>query len=323
MSQHDSALRSYLRQIGEFPLLRPEQEIELSREISTMLELVKRKSDGEELTPKQLRAIKRGTKAKQKFVQSNLRLVVGIAKRYQRQRRTMELLDLIQEGSIGLSRAVEKFDPTRGYKFSTYAYLWIRQEIQHAIQWYDFSVRLPLPIHNKLIGISKTRQLLAQELGREPSSAEVAKHLNVDLTALTEAIRLTQYVGSLDEQIPGGDGGGCLGDLIADPSGGTAAEHLDWLSDQHDMDRLADFLADQIDPQARDVLLSRHGEHTEPWSEIEGRTGLNRATLQAIDFRARNRLRRLMAGLPVAATAASETAHSVQCGKQVSLFDMV
>ena len=326
MMQSNSALRSYLQQIGEFPLLRPEQEIELSREISTMLELVKRKSDGEELTPKQLRAIKRGTRAKQKFVQSNLRLVVGVAKRYQRQRRTMELLDLIQEGSIGLSRAVEKFDPTRGYKFSTYAYFWIRQEIQHAIQWYDFSVRLPLPIHNKLIGISKTRQLLAQELGREPSSAEVAKHLNVDVTALTEAIRLTQYVGSLDEQIPGGDGGGCLGDLIADPTAMSADEHLDWLSDQHEIDRLEGFLADRIDPQAREVLLGRYGDKVEPWSEIEGRTGLSRATLQAIEFRARNRLRRLMAGLPVSATtatAASETAHSVQGGKQVSLFDMV
>ena len=323
MMQSNSTLRNYLRQLSEFPLLRPEQEIELSRKISAMLELVKRETDGEEMTPEQRRTIKRGIKAKQRFIESNLRLVVGIAKTYQPHRRTLELLDLIQEGSFGLSRAVEKFDPTRGYKFSTYAYPWIRQAIQHAIHWHDFSVRLPLPIHNQLIKISKAQQFLAQTLGREPSSVEVAKHLDVDIAVLTEAIRRTRYVGSLDEQIPGVDGGGCLGDLIADPAALSASEHLDQLSDQHEIDRMDGFLADRIDPQAREVLLSRHGERVQPWSEIEGRTGLSRATLQAIDVRARNRLRRLMTGLPVSATAAQGTAKSGQGGEQVSLFDML
>jgi RNA polymerase sigma factor (sigma-70 family) len=237
MMQSNSALRSYLRQLGEFPLLRPEQEIELSRKISAMLELVKLEADGEEMTPEQRRTIKRGIKAKQRFIESNLRLVVGIAKKYQSSRRTLELLDLIQEGSIGLSRAVEMFDPEKGYKFSTYAYWWIRQAIQRSIQWDDFIVRLPLPIHNQLIKISKAQQSLAQTLGREPSSAEVAKHLNVDLQVLTEAIRRTRYVGSLDEQMPGADGNGTYGDLLADPAAMTASEHLDWLSDRHEADR--------------------------------------------------------------------------------------
>jgi RNA polymerase primary sigma factor len=325
MMQSNSALRDYLKQIGRYPLLTTEQEIELSRKISIMLELVERESEGEEITAEQRRSIRLGVRAKQKFIQSNLRLVVGIAKTYQPHRRTLELLDLIQEGTFGLSRAVEKFDPTRGYKFSTYAYPWIRQAIQHAIHWHDFNVRLPLPIHNQLIKISKAQQLLAQTLGREPSSAEVAKHLDVDLSVLTQAIRRTRYVGSLDEQIPGGDGGGCLGDLIADPTAMSADEHLDWLSDQHEIDRLEGFLADRIDPQAREVLLGRHGDMVEPWSEIEERTGLSRATLQAIELRARNRLRRLMAGLPVSATTATAatTTQNGQGGKQVSLFDMV
>jgi RNA polymerase primary sigma factor len=319
--QSDSSLRSYLSQLGRFPLLRPEQEIELSRKVSAMMELVEREAAGEEITPEQRRTIKRGAKAKQRFMEANLRLVVDIAKKYQSRRRTLELLDLIQEGNIGLARAVEKFDHTRGYKFSTYAYFWIRQSIQRSIQWDDFVVRLPLPIHNQLIKIGKTQELLAQELGREASALEVADRLGVDIRVLTEAIRRTRYVGSLDEQIPGGEGNGTYGDLLADPAAMTASEHLDWLSNQHDIDRLADFLSDQIDPQARDVLLSRHGSRTEPWTEIEARTGLSRAALQRIEQRALNRCRRLMAGLPVAA-ALPVAANQGQSAQQVSLFEL-
>ena len=323
MSQSDSALRDYLKQIGRYPLLRPEQEIELSRKVSIMLRLVERESEGEEMAPEQRRLIKLGIRAKQKFIESNLRLVIGIAKKYQAKRRTLELLDLIQAGNIGLSRAVDKFDPTRGYKFSTYSYLWIRQQIQDSVRWDDPIIRLPAPIHNKLIQVSNAQQFLTQSLGRKPSSAEIAKHLNIDLEALVELVQRSPYVGSLDEQLPGEGGGGCLGDLIADPAAMTAAEHLDWLGDQHAIERLDGFLAEQVDPRAREVLLSRHGTTVQPWSEIEERTGLSRATLQGVELRARNRLRRLMAGLPVAATAVPMSAQNGQGGKQVSLFDMV
>jgi len=319
--QSDSSLRSYLSQIGRFPLLRPEQEIELSRKVSAMMELLEREAAGDEITPEQRRTMKRGARAKQRFVEANLRLVVDIAKKYQSRRRTLELLDLIQEGNIGLSRAVEKFDATKGYKFSTYAYWWIRQSIQRSIQWDDFVVRLPLPIHNQLIKIGKAQEALAHELGREATAAEVAKRLGVDIQVLTEAIRRTRYVGSLDEQVPGGDGNGSYGDLIADPDARSASEHLDWLSDQHDIDRLADVLSDHVDPQARDVLLSRHGERVESWSVIEQRTGLSRAALQRIEARALQRCRRLMTGLPVA--AALPPAAAQQWGaQQVSLFDL-
>jgi RNA polymerase sigma factor (sigma-70 family) len=319
--QSDPALRNYLSQIGRYPLLRPEQEIELSRKVTAMITLMERKAAGDVMTPQQVRTINRGAKAKQKFMEANLRLVVDIAKKYQLRRRTLELLDLIQEGNIGLARAVEKFDPTKGYKFSTYAYWWIRQAIQHSIQWSDFAIRLPLPIHNQLIKISKAQECLAHELGREPSAAEVAQRLGVDMRVLTEAILRTRYVGSLDEQMPGADGNGTYGDLLADPAAMTANEHLDWLSDQHEADRLADFLAEQVDPQARDVLLSRHGERTEPWAEIELRTGLNRSTLQRIELQALNRCRRLMAGLPVAAVAAPAAIDGWKA-EQASLFDL-
>ena len=320
MSQTDSALRDYLKQIGRYPLLTSEQEIQLSRKISIMLGLVERESEGEEITAEQRRSIRLGVRAKQKFIQSNLRLVVGIAKKYQANRRTLQLLDLIQVGNIGLSRAVDKFNPARGYKFSTYAYWWIKQEVQDSVRWDDPIIRLPVPIHNKLIKVGKAQESLAKTLGRKPSSAEIAKHLDIDLEALAEVVQRSRYVGSLDEQLPGGEGGGYLGDLIADPAAMTATEHLDWLSDQHAIERMDGFLAEQVDAQAREVLRSRHGDTTQPWSEIEERTGLSRATLQGIELRARNRLRRLMDGLPVAATAASATA---QDGRQVSLFDMV
>ena len=318
--QSDTSLKSYLLQIGRYPLLRPEQEIELSRKISTMLELVRLEAEGREVTPEQRRTIKRGIRAKQKFIESNLRLVVGIAKKYQVNRRTLELLDLIQAGNIGLSKAVDRFKPERGYKFSTYSFWWITQEIQRSIRWDDAIIRLPVPIHNKLTEVSKAQQSLAKALGRWPTTAEIAKHLNIESEALIELVHRARYVGSLDEPIPGGEGGGCLGDLIADPAAMTAGEHLDWLGDQYAIGRLDGFLSEQVDPRAREVLLSRHGGTVQPWSEIEERTGLSRATLQAIDTRARARLRRLMDGLPVAATATSATA---QGGQQVSLFDMV
>jgi RNA polymerase sigma factor (sigma-70 family) len=319
--ESDPALREYLGKLGRYPLLRPEQEIELSRKVAAMMELLERQNAGDELTPDEKRTVKRGARAKQRFVEANLRLVVGVAKKYRARRRTLELLDLIQEGNIGLSRAVEKFDPGRGYKFSTYAYWWIRQAIQRAIQWDDFVVRLPLTIHNQLIKISRAQEALAQELGRDPSSAEVAQRLGVDLQVLTEAIRRTRFVGSLDEPLPGTDGDSTYADMLPDPDGLTAEQHLDLLNDQEEAQQLGQILSEQIDQRSRDVLASRHGDATEPWSEIERRTGLSRAVLQRIETQALNRCRRLMRRLPVAAAAAVAAPSAVRV-EQVSLFDL-
>ena len=176
-------VRSYLRDIGRVPLLSHEQEITLGRQVQELMALEEQReelrvrangeSPSEEqlaeaagLTPQQLRKrLRSGQRAKERMVAANLRLVVSVAKKYTK--RNMELLDLIQEGTIGLVRGVEKFDPTRGYKFSTYAYWWIRQGITRAIAEKSRTIRLPIHITETLNKLKKGQRELSQEqIGR-------------------------------------------------------------------------------------------------------------------------------------------------------------
>jgi RNA polymerase nonessential primary-like sigma factor len=184
------SLRSYLHDIGRVPLLSHEQEITLGRQVQDLMaledlrqELRLRSGDQDPsdaklaaeagLSPAQLRRrLQLGRRAKERMVAANLRLVVSVAKKYTR--RNMELLDLIQEGTIGLVRGVEKFDPTRGYKFSTYAYWWIRQGITRAIAEKSRSIRLPIHITESLNKLKKGQRELSQELGRTPTISELA-----------------------------------------------------------------------------------------------------------------------------------------------------
>ena len=182
-------VRSYLRDIGRVPLLSHEQEITLGRQVQELVaieeleqeleqqlgnkpnqaELAKAAGLSEAVLKKRL---KNGRRAKERMVAANLRLVVSVAKKYTR--RNMELLDLIQEGTIGLVRGVEKFDPTRGYKFSTYAYWWIRQGITRAIAEKSRAIRLPIHITETLNKLKKGQRELSQELGRTPTVTELA-----------------------------------------------------------------------------------------------------------------------------------------------------
>lgn len=321
MSSYDPALRLYLSQIGQFPLLRPEQEIELSRQVAAMLELKAREAEGYELTAPEHRIVKRGARAKSKFMEANLRLVVEIAKKYKTGRRTLEMLDLIQEGNIGLSRAVEKFEPEKGYKFSTYAYWWIRQSIQHSIQWQDFLIRMPLPIHNQIMKISRAREELTKTLARDPKPQEIAQHLGIETEVLTEAIRRSRFVASLDEQIPGGDGTGTRADMLADPDEPSPDERLAAIDDEHSLERLAEIVEQQLDHRAREVLLARRGgDRPEPWTEIQARTGLPAEALRRIETAAMERCRRLLRNRPNASAN-----HLLDCGgalAQLSLFNL-
>ena len=188
-------VRSYLRDIGRVPLLSHEQEITLGRQVQDLMHLealeAQLKQDtgvaptweewaqAAELSPAQLqRRLRSGRRAKERMVSANLRLVVSVAKKYTK--RNMELLDLIQEGTIGLVRGVEKFDPSRGYKFSTYAYWWIRQGITRAISEKSRAIRLPIHITEVLNRLKKSQRELSQQLGRTPTVVELSAAVALD-----------------------------------------------------------------------------------------------------------------------------------------------
>ncbi len=187
-------VRSYLRDIGRVPLLSHEQEITLGRQVQDLMVLQNIESEiesdlGEKpeislfaekvgMSIVQLKKkLKSGRRAKERMVAANLRLVVSVAKKYTK--RNMELLDLIQEGTIGLVRGVEKFDPTRGYKFSTYAYWWIRQGITRAIAEKSRSIRLPIHITEILNKLKKGQRELSQELSRTPTLKELSEYVEL------------------------------------------------------------------------------------------------------------------------------------------------
>ena len=214
-------VRSYLRDIGRVPLLSHEQEITLGRQVQELVRLEEAEAEfkmrqGHEpsredmasslgISPAVLRRrLINGRRAKERMVAANLRLVVSVAKKYTK--RNMELLDLIQEGTIGLVRGVEKFDPTRGYKFSTYAYWWIRQGITRAIAEKSRTIRLPIHITETLNKLKKGQRELSQELGRTPTVGELAEFLELPepevkdlLSRARQPVSLEMKVGDSDD----------------------------------------------------------------------------------------------------------------------------
>ena len=223
-------MRSYLRDIGRVPLLTHEQEITLGRQVQELMALeeqreeLRMRSGGEEpshellaaeagLTPAQLsKRLGCGRRAKERMVAANLRLVVSVAKKYTN--RNMELLDLIQEGTIGLVRGVEKFDPTRGYKFSTYAYWWIRQGITRAIAEKSRTIRLPIHITETLNKLKKGQRELSQELGRTPTITELAAYVELPEDEVKDLLCRARLPVSLETKVGDGDDTELL-DLLA------------------------------------------------------------------------------------------------------------
>jgi len=210
--------QQYLNQIGRYPLLTPEEEIQYSRQIQAMMALQASHKDGSSLTKQQRGIMRRGKRAKDQMIIRNLRLVVNIAKKYARRCNTLELLDLVQSGNIGLNRATELFDATRGYKFSTYAYWWIRQAISRTVQTQDSVISLPVYRQDEL---NRVILYMSQELartGKKPSLAECADILDVDLGSLENSVLMAQSVASLDAKPSGECDKGTLIDLIPDES---------------------------------------------------------------------------------------------------------
>jgi len=213
----ESALDLYLNSLERYPLLTPAEEIELGRLVQRGQAL---KQLDRSLTKAEKALAKRALRAKQRFIEANMRLVVFIAKKYQKRVTHLDMLDLIQEGTLGLVRGVEKFDPSRGYKFSTYAYWWIRQALNRTITTQEFLIRRPTTVGELAQKVPKTAQRLMTELGRTPTTPELAAALEVRVEELETFLQRGQQMMSLDCSRPDSSGNmmSQLGDLIADPS---------------------------------------------------------------------------------------------------------
>jgi len=187
-----SSLSDFLGEIGRHELLTPEQELTLGREVQAMVALNERcqQAGGNgpecEYSSAEKKRFKAGERAKNKMITANLRLVVNLAKRYQG--KGLELLDLIQEGTLGLTRAVEKYDPKRGHRFSTYAYWWIRQGLNRALSTQSRTIRIPVNINEKLTKLRAAKSLLMQELGVHPSTKQIAIQMKIPLEQVEELL---------------------------------------------------------------------------------------------------------------------------------------
>jgi RNA polymerase primary sigma factor len=214
----------YLAGIGQYELLTAEQEFELARNMESGEEARRRLEAGEFKGVREQRALRQeiawGERAKETFVNSNLRLVVSNARKYA-SNSNMDLLDLIQEGNLGLIRAVEKYDWRKGFKFSTYATWWIRQALQRALAQQSRTIRLPVELHDILGVVRGAQAALYAELGREATASELATHTGLDPARVQQALEVTGTV-SLAEPI--GEDGAMLGDFVADENAPDPSE---------------------------------------------------------------------------------------------------
>ena len=289
----DDPVRMYLKEIGKVPLLSPEEEIDLAQKMSSgnlaqeQLDSAEEGSLSAEETAQLKALLKEGEKAKQKLAEANLRLVVSIAKRYVG--RGMLFLDLIQEGNLGLIKAVEKFDYTKGYKFSTYATWWIRQAITRAIA--DQARTIRIPVHmvetiNKVIRVS--RQLL-QELGHDPSPEEIADEMAMPVDKVREILKIAQEPVSLETPI-GEEEDSHLGDFIPDEGASEPSEAASFtlLKEQ-----LVDVLG-TLTPREEKVLKLRFGiedGRTRTLEEVGREFNVTRERIRQIEAKALRKLR--------------------------------
>lgn len=268
----DDSVKLYLREIGKIPLLSQEEEFELAQKIIHGNEKEKKR-------------------AKDKMAESNMRLVVSIAKRYSG--RGLDFLDLIQEGNTGLLRAVEKFDPDKGFKFSTYATWWIRQAITRAIADQARTIRIPVHMVETINKVLRTQRRLTQELNREPTSEEIGKAMDMDADKIEYVMKIKQDIASLDASVgrDGEDDDSSLGDFIEDedrvsPEDSAATQLL--------KEQIAEILSTLTDREQK-IIKMRFGigggkSHT--LEEVGAEFSVTRERIRQIEAKALAKLRK-------------------------------
>ena len=257
-------IREYLKEIGSIPLLTQEQEQDLA----------KRKSEGD-------------AEAGKKLVEANLRLVVSIAKRYTG--RGMSFLDLVQEGNIGLMKAVEKFDYTKGYRLSTYASWWVKQSVTRALADQSRTIRLPVHMVEAVNRIRKAQRALAVKLGREPSNEEIGKEVGMSEKRVTELMQSSGDTVSLETPV-GDEDGSNLGDFVADDSNASTEEKAESVFLREEIEQMLQGL----NPREREVIILRFGlesGHPLTLEEVGKRFKVTRERIRQIETAALRKLR--------------------------------
>lgn len=257
-------IREYLKEIGSIPLLTQEQEQDLA----------KRKSEGD-------------AEAEKKLVEANLRLVVSIAKRYTG--RGMSFLDLVQEGNIGLMKAVEKFDYTKGYRLSTYATWWVKQSVTRALADQSRTIRLPVHMVEAVNRIRKAQRALAVKLGREPSNEEIGKEVGMSEKRVTELMQSSGDTVSLETPV-GDEDGSNLGDFVADDSNASTEEKAESVFLREEIEQMLQGL----NPREREVIILRFGlesGHPLTLEEVGKRFKVTRERIRQIETAALRKLR--------------------------------
>ena len=264
----DDSVRLYLREIGKIPLLTPEEEADLAQRI-----------------------VKGDKKAKDKMVESNMRLVVSIAKRYGG--RGLDFLDLIQEGNTGLLRAVEKFDPDKGFKFSTYATWWVRQAITRAIADQARTIRIPVHMVETINKVLRTTRKLTAELNREPTNEEIAKELDMEPEKIDYVMRIKQDIASLDASIgrEGDDEDSVLGDFVEDEE---RASPEDYAANQIIKEQLSEIIATLTDREQKIIRLrfGIGGGRPHTLEEVGNEFDVTRERIRQIEAKALSKLRK-------------------------------